>query len=66
MERARWVFIGDSGNDAAAFEYFPNSVGVANVREQLHRLPVAPRFVTPSDRGRGFAELASHLLRSRG
>lgn len=65
-ERSRWVFVGDSGNDAAAFEYFPNSVGVANVHEQLHRLPVAPRFVTPSDRGLGFAELASHLASSRG
>ena len=64
-ERSRWVFVGDSGNDAAAFEYFANSVGVANVHEQLHRLPVAPRFVTPSDRGLGFAELASHLLSSR-
>jgi HAD superfamily hydrolase (TIGR01484 family) len=26
-DRERWLFIGDSGNDAAAFEYFPISVG---------------------------------------
>lgn len=62
----RWVFIGDSGNDAAAFEHFPKSVGVANVREHLDRLPVPPRFVTESERGKGFAELAAHLMRSRG
>jgi HAD superfamily hydrolase (TIGR01484 family) len=65
-ELDRWVFVGDSGNDAAAFERFPKSVGVANVREHLDRLPVPPRYVTDGDRGRGFAELAAHLARSRG
>ena len=64
-ERDRWVFVGDSGNDAAAFAYFPNSVGVANVRAHLDRLPIPPRYVTEGDRGYGFAELASHLVRSR-
>ena len=64
-ERAKWVFIGDSGNDAAAFEYFEHSVGVANVREQLHRLPKPPRYVTDADRGLGFSELARHLLSAR-
>lgn len=61
----QWVFVGDSGNDAAAFARFRRSVGVANVRENLHHLPTPPRFVTPSDRGRGFAELAHHLLAAR-
>jgi HAD superfamily hydrolase (TIGR01484 family) len=27
--RDRWLFVGDSGNDAAAFAYFPVSAGVA-------------------------------------
>lgn len=65
-ELERWVFVGDSGNDAAAFEYFPKSVGVANVREQMGRLPVPPRYVTDGDRGHGFAELAAHLAGARG
>jgi hydroxymethylpyrimidine pyrophosphatase-like HAD family hydrolase len=65
-ELERWVFVGDSGNDAAAFERFPKSVGVANVREHLDRLPVPPRYVTDADRGRGFAEIASHLVGARG
>jgi HAD superfamily hydrolase (TIGR01484 family) len=65
-EIERWVFIGDSGNDAAAFETFPNSVGVANVREHVDRLPVPPRYVTEGDRGRGFAELAQYLVSGRG
>jgi len=57
-----WVFVGDSGNDAAAFAAYERSVGVANVRDHLARLPTAPRFVTDADRGRGFAERADHLL----
>lgn len=64
-ELERWVFVGDSGNDAAAFARFPNSVGVANVREHLDRLPVPPRFVAERDRGRGFAEVAAHLMGAR-
>jgi len=65
-EIERWVFVGDSGNDAAAFAWFPKSVGVANVREHLDRLPVPPRYVTDGDRGHGFAELATHLMDARG
>ncbi len=61
----RWLFVGDSGNDAAAFERFPVTVGVANVRDHLDRLPVAPRYVTEADRGAGFAELAAHLIEQR-
>lgn len=54
------AFIGDSPNDAPMFAFFENAVGVANVR----RFPgLAPRFVTPSSAGAGFAELAAHLLR---
>lgn len=63
-ELDRWVFVGDSGNDAEAFAYFPKSVGVANVRDHLDRLPTPPRYVTDADRGDGFAELAAHLLGS--
>jgi HAD superfamily hydrolase (TIGR01484 family) len=60
--RRELVFVGDSGNDAAAFAFFERTVGVANVRAHLDRLPVPPRFVTAQDRGRGFAELVRHLL----
>lgn len=63
--RSRWLFVGDSGNDAAAFAYFPVSVGVRNVERHLHRLPVPPRYVTRSDRGRGFREVADLVLASR-
>ncbi len=65
-EAHRFVFVGDSGNDAAAFAFFPLTVGVANVRAHLDALSVPPRWVTHGDRGRGFAELAERLLAVRG
>lgn len=61
-----FAFVGDSGNDAAAFAFFPLSVGVANVLQQLDRLPKAPAYLTISPYGAGFAELASTLLSLRG
>lgn len=66
VDEERWLFIGDSSNDAAAFEYFPLSVGVSNVRDYVARLSAPPSFITGADRGRGFAEMAEHVLRARG
>lgn len=64
-DRSRWLFIGDSRNDAAAFEYFPISVGVKNVEAYLAQLPTPPPYVTRGDRGVGFAEMAEHVLGAR-
>jgi hypothetical protein len=61
-ERDRFVFVGDSGNDAPMFEFFPLSVGVANVRAFLDRLARLPAYVTEHASGAGFVELASLLL----
>ncbi|MFW5876650.1 MAG: HAD-IIB family hydrolase [Myxococcota bacterium] len=63
--RDRWVFIGDSGNDAAAFAWFEHTVGVANVRGSLDRLSTHPVWVTEADRGGGFAELADRIVHAR-
>jgi hydroxymethylpyrimidine pyrophosphatase-like HAD family hydrolase len=63
--RQRWCFVGDSGNDAAAFAFFPWAVGVRNVEPHLGRLAATPAWVTRNDRGQGFAELATLLLRAR-
>lgn len=60
-----YLFIGDSGNDAAAFSYFRRSAGVANVREHLTRLPVPPLYISEADRGRGFAEIVRVILERR-
>jgi len=63
--RTSWIFVGDSGNDAAAFAWFPVSVGVANVVDHLERIELHPVFITRLDRGRGFAEVVDHILRAR-
>ncbi len=58
------VFAGDSPNDAPMFEYFPNSVGVANVMHFKNSLPAAPTWITTKSGGQSFAELAGLLLKS--
>lgn len=64
--RDAWLFIGDSANDASMFAHFPLSVGVANVREIAHLLPVAPAYVTGAGGGEGFAEMVDFLLPALG
>ncbi|WP_396433114.1 HAD-IIB family hydrolase [Limnohabitans sp.] len=61
----RWVYVGDSGNDQVMFAHFPHSVGVANIRRFEAQLTHPPRYITPSERGAGFAEMARHLLAQR-
>jgi len=63
--RARWVFVGDSPNDAPMFAFFPNAVGVANVLDFRDRLDALPAWITPSRCGAGFAELARMLVDAR-
>jgi HAD superfamily hydrolase (TIGR01484 family) len=65
QERERWVFVGDSGNDQAMFAQMPNSVGVANIRKVADTLSHRPRYVTQSERGAGFAEVAAAILAAR-
>lgn len=64
-ERERWVYVGDSTNDALMFGHFPHSVGVANVARFWSRLSHRPRYVTRGERGAGFAELAGAVLSAR-
>jgi HAD superfamily hydrolase (TIGR01484 family) len=61
-QRERFVFVGDSPNDAPMFAYFPNAVGVANVRPVLDRIATAPAYITQCEAGAGFVELADFLL----
>jgi HAD superfamily hydrolase (TIGR01484 family) len=61
-ELDKWVFVGDSGNDQAMFQHFTHSVGVANIRRFESQLTYLPRYITPSERGAGFAEVAKSLL----
>ena len=61
-ERERFLFVGDSPNDAPMFEFFPHSVGVANIRAFLDRIATPPAYTTRDDAGAGFVELADCLL----
>jgi hydroxymethylpyrimidine pyrophosphatase-like HAD family hydrolase len=63
--RERFVFVGDSPNDAPMFAYFPNAVGVANIRAFERDLPVPAAYVTERQSGQGFAELAAVLIAAR-
>ncbi len=64
-ELDRWVYVGDSTNDARMFGHFPNSVGVANVARFVPQLSHLPRYITPSERGAGFAEMVNALLAAK-
>ena len=64
-ERHRWVYVGDSTNDALMFGHFPHSVGVANIARFWSQLAHRPRYVTRGERGAGFAEVAQAVLRAR-
>jgi HAD superfamily hydrolase (TIGR01484 family) len=61
-ELAHWVFVGDSSNDQLMFEHFTHSVGVANIHRFEAALNTKPRYITQSERGAGFAEVARSLL----
>jgi HAD superfamily hydrolase (TIGR01484 family) len=63
--RSRYVFAGDSPNDAPMFGFFPNAVGVANVRDFAADMDHPPRWITAARSGAGFVELASALVAAR-
>lgn len=56
------AFIGDSANDAAMFEHFRLTFGVANIRHCLDSLPRPPKYITRQEGGFGFIEVAERLL----
>ena len=60
--RRQVVFCGDSPNDVPMFAFFPQAVGVANVRAFAAGLASLPAWVTPSEGGIGFAEMVRVLL----
>jgi len=64
-ELDRWIYVGDSTNDQLMFQHFPHSVGVANIRRFEADLVHWPRYVTASERGAGFAEVARAILAAR-
>ena len=64
--KERFVFCGDSPNDAPMFAFFPHAVGVANVADFADRMTALPAYVTRGRCGAGFVELADALIAARG
>ncbi len=64
-DREHYVFAGDSPNDAPMFAYFPNAVGVANVRAFADRIATLPAYVTAGEAGAGFVELVAAVVAGR-
>jgi hypothetical protein len=63
--REKYVFSGDSPNDSPMFGFFPNGVGVANVRDFADAMPHLPAWITAARSGAGFVELARALIEAR-
>lgn len=64
-QRDTVVFVGDSPNDAPMFGFFPNSCGVANVKDFIGRISAEPAYVTEARGGQGFVEVAERLLSAK-
>lgn len=60
-DNERFAFCGDSGNDEPMFEYFKNSIGVANVMNFKGRIKKFPTFITKKESGEGFVEVVEKL-----
>jgi HAD superfamily hydrolase (TIGR01484 family) len=65
-DRHRFAFCGDSPNDSPMFGFFPNSCGVANVRDTADRMPATPAFVANGRGADGFVEIGERILAARG
>jgi HAD superfamily hydrolase (TIGR01484 family) len=64
LELDKWVVVGDSGNDQCMFQHFEHSVGVANIQRFAPQLSHLPSYITRSERGAGFTEVANMLLKA--
>jgi HAD superfamily hydrolase (TIGR01484 family) len=56
------IFIGDSPNDVPMFQFFPRSVGVANILQFKEKITHKPAWVTRQNGGYGFAEMVDLIL----
>ena len=64
-ERERFLYCGDSPNDAPLFDYFPHACGVANIVQFKGRLSAEPNWIARRRGGQGFAEIVHRILAAR-
>lgn len=63
LNKENVLYAGDSPNDEPLFEFFKESVGVANIKPYLPQFNHLPRYLTHSARGAGFVEMVQQLLK---
>jgi HAD superfamily hydrolase (TIGR01484 family) len=63
--KEKFVFCGDSPNDAPMFSFFPFACGVANVKDFVGRIDALPAFISRERGGEGFVEIADRILSAR-
>ena len=63
--RTSLAYIGDSENDAACFNAFAFTFGVANVASHLDRLTLPPKYLASAAMGAGFCEIAAAIIGKR-
>ena len=64
-QKDRFVYCGDSPNDAPMFGFFPNACGVANVAEFIGKMDALPKYIAPSKGASGFDEIGERILSAR-
>lgn len=64
-EQDKFIFCGDSPNDAPMFAFFSNACGVANVRDFAGRMEAEPAWIASARGGEGFVEIAEIVLKAR-
>ncbi|MGB5869331.1 MAG: HAD-IIB family hydrolase [Albidovulum sp.] len=64
-QKDRFIYCGDSPNDAPMFGFFPNACGVANVADFVDNMDELPTYVAPSRGGDGFVEIGEKILAAR-
>ena len=62
LNKEEFVFCGDSPNEEPLFQYFPNSCGVANVKDFKSEMIHLPTYVSNLKGGKGFVEICKKLL----
>ena len=60
-----YAFCGDSPNDEPMFEYFNNSVAVANIAPFIEKLKTLPSYIAKAEGGLGFKEFVDIIEKYR-
>jgi HAD superfamily hydrolase (TIGR01484 family) len=63
--KERFIFCGDSPNDAPMFAFLPHGCGVANVLDFIGRMGAEPAYIAAGRGSDGFVEIAERILTAR-